>query len=103
MAEHTKDELLRYWVWLSLVFGAGSVKLLSYLQRLGSPADVYEAMQAGLLRDMPPQAQKAMTAHTVGEADSIVYFCKTHGIALLPIDSEDYPPLLRDIGAPPVL
>ena len=29
MAEHTKDELLRYWVWLSLVFGAGSVKLLS--------------------------------------------------------------------------
>lgn len=103
MAEHTKDELLRYWVWLSLVFGAGSVKLLSYLQRLGSPADVYEAMQAGLLRDLPPQAQKAMTAHTVGEADSIVYFCKTHGIALLPIDSEDYPPLLRDIGAPPVL
>ena len=103
MAEHTKDELLRYWVWLSLVFGAGSVKLLSYLQRLGSPADVYEAMQAGHLRDLPPQAQKAMTAHTVGEADSIVYFCKTHGIALLPVDSEDYPPLLRNIGAPPVL
>ena len=103
MAEHTKDELLRYWVWLSLVFGAGSVKLLSYLQRLGSPADVYEAMQAGMLRDLPPQAQKAMTAHTVGEADSIVYFCKTHGIALLPVDSEDYPPLLRNIGAPPVL
>lgn len=103
MAERTDDEMLRYWVWLSLVFGAGSVKLLSYLQRLGSPAEVYEAMQTGMLRDLHPNVQKAMTAHKIGEADSIVYFCKTHGIELLPIDSEDYPPLLREIGAPPVL
>lgn len=103
MAERKDDEMLRYWVWLSLVFGAGSVKLLSYLQRLGSPAEVYDAMQTGVLRDLHPQVVKAMTAHSVGEADSIVYFCKTHGIELLPIDSEDYPVLLRNIGAPPVL
>lgn len=103
MAERTQDAMLRYWVWLSLVFGAGSVKLLSYLQRLGSPEDVYEAMQKGLLHDLPLPAQKAMTVHKLGEADSIVYFCKTHGIALLPIDSEDFPPMLRNIGAPPVL
>ncbi|MCR4759646.1 MAG: hypothetical protein K5705_05160, partial [Oscillospiraceae bacterium] len=79
MAERTQDDMLRYWVWLSLVFGAGSLKLLSYLQRLGSPEDVYEAMQKGLLPDLPPQVQKAMTAHKLGEADSIVYFCNTHG------------------------
>lgn len=103
MAEQKDESMLRYWVWLSLVFGAGSVKLLSYLQRLGSPAEVYDAMQTGMLRDLHPNVQKAMTAHKIGEADSIVYFCKTHGIELLPIDSEDYPPLLRDIGAPPVL
>ena len=103
MAEQTSSEMLRYWVWLSLVFGAGSVKLLSYLQRFGSPKDVYDAMQTGMIRDLHPQVQKAMTAHTVGEADSIVYFCRTHGIELLPIDSGDYPALLREIGAPPVL
>lgn len=103
MAERTDDEMLRYWVWLSLVFGAGSVKLLSYLQRLGSPAEVYDAMQTGMLRDLHPNVQKAMTVHKIGEADSIVYFCKTHGIELIPIDSEDYPTLLREIGAPPVL
>ena len=106
MAEQTQgaqEEMLRYWVWLSQVFGAGSVKLLSYLQRLGSPLDVYEAMQEGLLRDLPPQAQKAMTQHTIGEADSIVYFCCSHGIMLLPIDSDDYPPMLRGISAPPAL
>ena len=103
MTERKDDEMLRYWVWLSMVFGAGSVKLLSYLQRLGSPAEVYDAMQTGMLRDLHPQVVKAMTAHSVGEADSIVYFCKTHGIELLPIDSEDYPVLLRNIGAPPVL
>lgn len=103
MAEQKDESMLRYWVWLSLVFGAGSVKLLSYLQRLGSPAEVYDAMQTGMLRDLHPNVQKAMTAHKIGEADSIVYFCKSHGIELIPIDSEDYPPLLRDIGAPPVL
>ncbi len=103
MAEQKDDSMLRYWVWLSPVFGAGSVKLLSYLQRLGSPAEVYDAMQTGMLRDLHPNVQKAMTAHKIGEADSIVYFCKTHGIELIPIDSEDYPPLLREIGAPPVL
>ncbi len=103
MAEQKDESMLRYWVWLSLVFGAGSVKLLSYLQRLGSPAEVYDAMQTGMLRDLHPNVQKAMTAHKIGEADSIVYFCKTHGIELIPIDSEDYPPLLREIGAPPVL
>ena len=62
MAEQKDESMLRYWVWLSLVFGAGSVKLLSYLQRLGSPAEVYDAMQTGMLRDLHPNVQKAMTA-----------------------------------------
>ncbi len=100
---HEKPDLLRYWVWLSLVFGAGSMKLLSYLQKLGSPASVYDAVQAGMLRDLPHSAQKAMTVHSLNEADNIVYYCRTHDIALLPLDSEDYPPMLREIGTPPVL
>ena len=37
MHTQTPEEMLRYWVWLSLVFGAGSAKLLQYLQRTDSP------------------------------------------------------------------
>lgn len=98
-----EPEMLRYWVWLSLVFGAGSQKLLSYLQICESPMEVYEGVMAGRFRDLPPQAQKGMTVHKLSEADSIVYFCRNHNIALLPIESAVYPRMLRSIGTPPVL
>ena len=99
----TPDEMLRYWVWLSLVFGAGSTSLLRYLQRADSPQDIYDAMQEGSLRDMPAAKRKAMTEHTLSEAESIVYYCRKNGVSLLPIGSKDYPQMLRSIPAPPVL
>ena len=75
---YAKPELLRYWVWLSLVFGAGSPGLTRYLSDYGSPDAVYDAMQAGKIRDLPQNAKKGMTEHSVGEADSIVYYFRSH-------------------------
>ena len=99
----TDPEMLRYWVWLSLVFGAGSSGLLQYFSRAETPRDIYENIQAGRYRDLPQHVRKAMTQHSVGEADGIVYYCRSHGISLLTIDSEEYPSVLRHIGTPPVL
>lgn len=101
--QNVDPEMLRYWIWLALVFGAGSSRLLFYLQYADSPRDVYEAMQTGRYHDLPPALQKSMIEHSLGEAESIAYYCRSHGIALLPIDSEEYPPALRNIGTPPVL
>lgn len=101
--QKSDPEMLRYWVWLSLVFGAGSSKLLQYLDHAESPQEVYEAVQEGRYSDLPQNAQKAMTAHSIGEADSLVYFCRSHDISLLTIDSLDYPSVLRNIFTPPVL
>lgn len=103
LLQKTDPEMLRYWVWLSLVFGAGSSKLLQYLDAADTPQEVYENVQAGLYHDLPQSAQKAMMAHSIGEADSLVYFCRSHDIALLTIDSAEYPSILRNIGTPPVL
>ncbi|MBR3268913.1 MAG: DNA-processing protein DprA [Oscillospiraceae bacterium] len=98
-----QPELLRYWVWLSLVFGAGNPELFRFL-RDGQPPDaVYDAMQAGKLRRLSQSTVKEMAGHTLSEADSIVYYCKSHGILLLPISSPYYPEELRSIPAPPVL
>ena len=101
--QKTDPEMLRYWVWLALVFGAGSSRLLHYLQLEDSPRDVYEAMQQGRYHSLPAVIQKSMTEHSIGEADSIAYYCRSHDIALLTIDSEAYPSVLRNIGTPPVL
>lgn len=103
MHSEVQEEMLRYWIWLSLVFGAGSTKLLQYLQRTDSPKDVYDLMQAGRLRDLPPSVRKAMTEHTLHEADNLVYYCRKTGVELLTIDSATYPQMLRNIGTPPVL
>ena len=100
---YAKPELLRYWVWLSLVFGAGSPGLTRYLSDYGSPDAVYDAMQAGKIRDLPQNAKKGMTEHSVGEADSIVYYCRSHEILLIPITSAYFPEELRRIPAPPIL
>ncbi|MBR6107183.1 MAG: DNA-processing protein DprA [Oscillospiraceae bacterium] len=100
---YEKPELLRYWVWLSLVFGAGCPGLTRYIHDYGSPEALYDAMQAGRLRELPLDARKGMAEHTVGEADSIVYYCRTHEIALVPIVSPFYPEELRRIPAPPIL
>ncbi|MBQ8920749.1 MAG: DNA-processing protein DprA [Oscillospiraceae bacterium] len=98
-----KPELLRYWVWLSLVFGAGSAGLTRYIHDYETPDAVCDAMRAGTLRGLPQSAAKGMTEHTLNEADSIVYYCRQHGILLLPIKSPYYPEELRRIPAPPVL
>lgn len=103
LQQKTDPEMLRYWVWLTLVFGAASPRLLHYLDHAETPRDVYEAIQAGRYHDLPPVVQKAMTEHSIGEADSIVYFCRSHEIALLPINSMEYPSVLRNIATPPVL
>ena len=100
---YAKTEMLRYWVWLSLVFGAGSPGLTRYIHDYGSPEAVYDAMQAGRLRELPQSAKKGMAEHTVGEADSIVYYCRSHEIGLVPITSPYYPEELRRIPAPPIL
>ncbi len=98
-----KAEELRYWVWLSLVFGAGSSGLTRSIRDYDSPDALYDAMQAGNLRGLSPALMKGIAEHTLGEADSIVYYCKSHGILLLPIRSAYYPEELRRIPAPPVL
>ena len=100
---YAKTEMLRYWVWLSLVFGAGSPGLTRYIHDYGSPEAVYDAMQAGRLRELPQSAKKGMAEHTIGEADSIVYYCRSHEIGLVPITSPYYPEELRRIPAPPIL
>ena len=103
MAEYTDAEMLRCWVWLSMVFGAGSSKVWQYLRKYETPDAVCDALLHGHVYDVPDSAKKLMAKHSLTEADSIVYYCRNHGIALLTPDDPDYPGVLRTIGTPPFL
>lgn len=103
LRQKADPEMLRYWVWLALVFGSSSSMLLPFLRFVDTPRDIYEIMQAGKYPDLPASAQRGMVKHSLGEADSIVYYCRSHDMTLLPIDSKEYPQPLRLIGKPPIL
>ncbi len=103
MADQRDPGQLRYWVWLSMVFQPGSTKVLQYLREYGSADALYDAMQSGAVHGVPQNVQQQMVKHTIGEADSIVYYCLQHGITLLPMDHPDYPEMLSSISAPPIL
>lgn len=94
---------LRYWVWLSMIFGAESTRLLCALRQYDSPQEIYDAIQAGQFTDFPAYAQKSMLKCSIGEADTMIYYCKQHGIELLSLSDPRYPSPLRSIQVPPVL
>lgn len=99
----SQNEKLRYWVWLTLVFGAASQTLPHLLRRYRDPALLYEAIQNAQIRELTAQDREQAKKISMNMAESIVYFCSKNQIALIALDDARYPSLLRDIPLPPVL
>ena len=97
-----EPEMLRYWVWLLSVFGAGSTLVYHILHRCFSAQDAYERIRAGEF-NLPAPVRKNAASVTLEQADSIIYFCRQHAIELLPINEPAYPSVLSEIDAPPIL
>jgi hypothetical protein len=98
-----QPEMMRYWVWLAQVFGAGSTKLLSFLPDAESPQEICEAVRGNRQAELSVQQRTESRRFTLDDADRIVHFCRSSGIELLPINSSRYPGVLRSIPSPPVL
>lgn len=98
-----QPEMMRYWVWLAQVFGAGSTKLLSFLPDAESPQEICEAVRGSRQAELSVQQRTESRRFTLDDADRIVHFCRSSGIELLPINSSRYPGVLRSIPSPPVL
>ena len=98
-----QEDALRYWVWLTLIFGAGSPQVIAYLEQYGSPQALYEALQHGRILNLPQQQQKNLTKYTLAQAQNMVEYCQKYEIALIPMDDERYPFLLTQIHVPPIL
>lgn len=96
-------QVLRYWVWLTLVFGAGSPHLIAYLEKYGSPESLYDALQHGRVLDLPAAQQKNQAKYSLAQAENMVEYCLKHEIELISLEDPRYPYLLRQIHVPPVL
>lgn len=97
------SDMLRYWVWLSLVFEAGSSEIFNVLLQFADPKDAYEGISGRSFRELPRKARENLKKHTLDEADAMVEYCRKNDIALLPINCAEYPSVLSTVYAAPIL
>jgi DNA processing protein len=77
-------ENIKYWVSSNMIKNVGPIKLRKLLEEHGSIAAVCEKMNAPL-----------------DEAEKIIQQCQEKNISIIPLDSDDYPSLLKNIYDPP--
>ncbi|MGC9359977.1 MAG: DNA-processing protein DprA [Anaerolineae bacterium] len=94
---------LRYWVGFSRVPHIGPMRLRHLLDRFGSIEAAWNAGPAALRStQLPRQAIESLLYHRPRiDLDEEIERLERHGVRALSWDSEDYPPLLREIDAPP--
>jgi DNA processing protein len=95
-----------YWVALALTIGIGPKTFANLIEAFGSPRNVFRASYEDL-RAIPRVTDEIAIAIRSADFDHIeqeLYSLSEEGIAVLTLDDEAYPALLKQIGdAPPVL
>ncbi len=84
-----------YWVWLSLVCGAASIKAVKLVRYFGTAEKIFRASAEELLRSgalkEKDRIYQAVLMHDIKEAQSIVEWCDEKGVDLIVPDSKNYP------------
>lgn len=94
----------RAWIALNAVRGLGPVRIKHLLERYGSPERVFETPSSRLAADglVPPSiARRLRDPGLPAEADRQIALARGCGARILTPAMEAYPPVLREIFAPP--
>lgn len=90
----------QYWIWLSLIKGAGSITKQKLLKKYQTPKKIYELDKSELASNKWLPAKVIANILDVGLKkqvyEHIRYMCK-NGIDIVSINDEDYPQLLKNI------
>ena len=93
-----------YWLWLSLNCSAEAGNLL--LDTFSSPYEVFKASEdeiASALNNRYPRVVKALAKKDLEEAKQLMDYCFLHDIGIMSLGDAAYPPMLRQIDAPPIV
>lgn len=94
-----------YWIWLSLLYGPGSVGFTEVLEKFGDPYSAYIADERELAAKLGKRspALARLSSKDLREAHRIYDFCVAREISLLTYGDISYPARLKTIQDPPVL
>ncbi len=98
------DENTQYWLALTRVDGLGVRGAHKLVEQLGSPAAIYGASLTALEGcGLPARVAQSIFAQAeLKEAEAQVRAADKAGCTLLTYESNDYPPLLKQIADPPL-
>lgn len=91
-----------YWIWLTMVFGAGNPRVWELLRECEDVKDAYDRVLNG--KYSLTSGEKVLFAGaSLEKAEEIVHFCEKENIFIFTYDDEKYPSLLKSIFNPPVV
>ena len=99
-----EQESIYDWLWLLLVFGAGSRKIWKLLEQYETPQKVRQVLQTET--DLPfihEREQRSIRSITNEQIGKLMQNCAEKRIELVAYDDENYPESLRQIYNPPVV
>ncbi len=96
---------LKYWLWLSNLYGLGFKSAKALLDRYGSPKDIYFArdrqyIEAGVTSK---DELKLLANKNLDRASEIWRFCDENCVRILTLQDAEYPLRLANINDPPLL
>ena len=97
------DEV-KYWLWLTMVFGAGSSRIWEALEHFETPQEAYEKLSAGetslKLKDTETRSAKSIK---MSDVMNHMRKCAEKGVNIICYSSPNYPHQLRNIKNSPAV
>ncbi len=94
----------KYWLWLSMVFGAGSRRIWQAMRLFETAGEAYEALSSGSLDErLDDKEIDAIRSTPVENAVKYISVCSEMGIGIAAYCDDEYPPQLRHILNPPAV
>ncbi len=93
----------RYWLWLSLVFGAENPRVWQLLDHFDSAHDAFFALREGEVTGLTPAEERAARTAHLEQVDAVIEYCQRNGITITAFDQAEYPAILRSIYNPPLV
>ncbi len=94
----------KYWVWLSMIFGAGSRRIWEAMRLAPHPEEVHEMLVSGQLNDRLDEIEiRSISSTSISNAEKFIEDCREKGIEVISCSDSEYPPQLRHILNPPAV
>ncbi|MBQ8296686.1 MAG: DNA-processing protein DprA [Ruminococcus sp.] len=94
----------KYWLWLSMVFGAGNRRIWEAMRLFENAKEAYEELSSGSLNDRLNETElRSVKSTDIDNAVEHMKYCEKLGIGIIGYSDAEYPTQLRHILNPPAV